>query len=156
MSTGTTIKTRYSGNTFVARAGRGKQAKTSSSTSSEFNAAWAAARKFFGERVSFSLSCPIQDGPITSRGVTVGKPNIEIWFEDGGQDFLFWILDGADGTVVECGPFQEDIWVGCRVLNFAELIRGESDREVLFHNRCAPKAPYSVLKYRARTVKELQ
>jgi len=37
-------------------------------------------------------------------------------FYDYGQDFLWWKVD-ADGLVTDCGPFQQDIWVGSKVIN---------------------------------------
>lgn len=36
-------------------------------------------------------------------------------FEDHGQDFLYFIVQG--GAVVEAGPFQSRIWVGKKVLD---------------------------------------
>lgn len=44
----------------------------------------------------------------------------EIQFRDQYQDFLWWKLD-AQGNVVDCGPFQYDIWTRGRVTNFTEL-----------------------------------
>lgn len=35
-------------------------------------------------------------------------------FEDHGQDFLWWDID-AEGNVIDCGPFQASVWVGCKV-----------------------------------------
>ncbi|HAZ00683.1 MAG: hypothetical protein A2W90_14495 [Bacteroidetes bacterium GWF2_42_66] len=40
----------------------------------------------------------------------------KIYFEDHGQDFLWWIID-ENGTVIDCGPFQASVWVDCKVLN---------------------------------------
>jgi len=37
-----------------------------------------------------------------------------IHFEDNGQDFTWWDIT-KKGEVVNCGPFQKDIWVGCWV-----------------------------------------
>lgn len=34
-----------------------------------------------------------------------------IYFEDDGQDFLWWDLDD-ENNVVDCGPFQAWLWVG--------------------------------------------
>lgn len=34
-----------------------------------------------------------------------------IYFEDHGQDFLWWDIDSL-GAVVDCGPFQASVWVG--------------------------------------------
>ncbi|MDI5832528.1 hypothetical protein OCF84_21590 (plasmid) [Shewanella xiamenensis] len=36
-----------------------------------------------------------------------------ITFEDKGQDFYEWIV--RDGIVVDCQPFQSNIWVGMEV-----------------------------------------
>lgn len=44
----------------------------------------------------------------------------EIKFRDQHQDFLWWKLD-AQGNVVDCGPFQYDVWTRGRVTNFTEL-----------------------------------
>lgn len=38
-----------------------------------------------------------------------------IHFEDHGQDFLEWDVDGA-GLVVGCRPYQAGIWCGCKVI----------------------------------------
>jgi hypothetical protein len=37
-----------------------------------------------------------------------------IHFEDHGQDFLWWDVN-PKGAVVDCGPFQASVWVGCTV-----------------------------------------
>lgn len=37
-----------------------------------------------------------------------------IHFEDWGQDFLWWDID-PEGNVVDCGPFQASVWVGCKI-----------------------------------------
>jgi|ETNvirome_6_1000_1030641.scaffolds.fasta_scaffold00018_45 hypothetical protein len=39
--------------------------------------------------------------------------------EDHGQDFLEWDIDN-DGIVVECRPFQNDIWKGTRVMRYRQ------------------------------------
>ncbi|PKQ69360.1 hypothetical protein BZG01_00030 [Labilibaculum manganireducens] len=36
---------------------------------------------------------------------------IKVTFEDKGQDFLWWKITDQ-GAVVDCGPFQKDIWCG--------------------------------------------
>ncbi len=46
----------------------------------------------------------------------LGSAVTRITFEDHHQDFLTWEID-ADGYVVDCQPFQEWVWVGCRVIN---------------------------------------
>ena len=40
---------------------------------------------------------------------------ITVVFEDHGQDFLEWDIEG--GIVVACRPFQTRFWVGKRVHN---------------------------------------
>lgn len=42
-----------------------------------------------------------------------------ITFQDQGQDFLEW--DIKDRKVVECRPFQADLWVGSVVLSFPQV-----------------------------------
>ena len=37
------------------------------------------------------------------------KTYTKIFFEDNGQDFLYWIIDDQ-GRVVSAGPFQNEIW----------------------------------------------
>lgn len=45
-----------------------------------------------------------------------------ITFVDSGQDFLEWIVEYPDdgkesvGEVVECGPFQHEVWKGTKVM----------------------------------------
>jgi hypothetical protein len=46
-----------------------------------------------------------------------------IEFEDCGQDFLTWEIDG-DGLVVKCEPFQGFVWEGCRVINHTRVKAG--------------------------------
>jgi len=56
---------------------------------------------------------------------------IRIHFEDNGQDFLWWDVD-EHGNVLDCGPFQASIWVGCIILDPEDLQRGS---EVEFVNK---------------------
>lgn len=44
---------------------------------------------------------------------------------NNGQDFDRWDVT-EDGTVVDCGPFQRWLWIGCRVTNLAELAPGST------------------------------
>lgn len=37
------------------------------------------------------------------------KTYTKIFFEDNGQDFLYWIIDDQ-GRVVSAGPFQNELW----------------------------------------------
>lgn len=51
----------------------------------------------------------------------------KIYFEDHGQDFLWWTID-RDGFVIDCGPFQASVWVGSQVLQPYNLkVGGEVD-----------------------------
>lgn len=43
-----------------------------------------------------------------------------IEFEDRGQDFLEWDIDDK-GIVVDCRPFQGDVWNGTWVVDFPEV-----------------------------------
>lgn len=38
-----------------------------------------------------------------------------IYFEDNGQDFLWWEINEA-GIVVDCSPFQSAVWEGSEVI----------------------------------------
>jgi len=49
--------------------------------------------------------------------------NYHIEFEDHGQDFLTWIIER--GRVVDSLPFQQDIWVGSKVLSSLPLLKGQ-------------------------------
>lgn len=46
-----------------------------------------------------------------------------IRFEDGRQDFLYWVVD-EDGQVISCGPYQSSVWLGLQVKNLATLKAG--------------------------------
>jgi hypothetical protein len=48
---------------------------------------------------------------------------ITIEFEDHGQDFLKWVI--VKGKVIACGPFQEDLWCGSRVIMDFPLMPGQ-------------------------------
>jgi hypothetical protein len=50
----------------------------------------------------------------------------KIHFEDRGQDFLWWTID-EENNVVDCGPFQSSVWVGCWVVDSSIMI-GEKPR----------------------------
>jgi len=41
---------------------------------------------------------------------------ITVFFVDDGQDFLEWDISDK-GEVVDCRPFQGDIWIGTKVHN---------------------------------------
>lgn len=49
----------------------------------------------------------------------IASGDATITFEDQGQDFLEWDIKGR--KVVECRPFQADLWVGSEVLTFPEV-----------------------------------
>ena len=53
-----------------------------------------------------------------------------IVFEDDGQDFLEWDVD-EKGVVVDCRPFQQNVWNGTKVVN-AATCRAKS--KLLFKN----------------------
>lgn len=42
------------------------------------------------------------------------KKITKIIFEDHGQDFLRWEVEG--GVVVSSEPFQSSVWKGCKIL----------------------------------------
>lgn len=50
--------------------------------------------------------------------------NRKIYFEDHGQDFLWWEID-SEGIVVDAGPFQSSIWTGCIVEIKPEIKSGD-------------------------------
>jgi hypothetical protein len=53
-----------------------------------------------------------------------------IHFEDHGQDFLTWDVDIITGKVVDCQPFQAEIWCKCTVVNVDDLqVGGKVDFE---------------------------
>ena len=45
-------------------------------------------------------------------------------FEDHGQDFTEWRLDGR-GKVIQCTPFQGSVWKGVVVLGARSLKAGD-------------------------------
>lgn len=49
-----------------------------------------------------------------------------IHFEDQGQDFLWWDINELD-EVIDCGPFQASVWVGCQLIidNEGGLLEGD-------------------------------
>ena len=52
------------------------------------------------------------------------RVRMRLHFDDQGQDFLYWELDGK-GRVIGCGPFQADVWRGLHVLRHEALRPGE-------------------------------
>jgi hypothetical protein len=46
---------------------------------------------------------------------------IIIFFEDGGQDFLYWLVEVETGKVIDCGPFQCSVWEGTIVKYIDDL-----------------------------------
>ncbi len=64
---------------------------------------------------------------------------ITVFFVDDGQDFLEWDIDD-EGTVVDCRPFQGDIWIGTTVHNkdikpgdLLDIIMPDGTRHQLIH-----------------------
>lgn len=49
----------------------------------------------------------------------IASGDATITFQDQGQDFLEWDIKGR--KVVECRPFQADLWVGSEVLSFPQV-----------------------------------
>jgi len=46
-------------------------------------------------------------------------------FEDKGQDFLWWDVDGETGLVIGAGPFQAWLWAdGSHVVDLDSLVVG--------------------------------
>lgn len=50
-----------------------------------------------------------------------------IHFEDQGQDFMFWVIN-SDGKVIQCEPFQHDVWFETEVINPSDLTTGDCVR----------------------------
>jgi len=75
---------------------------------------------------------------------------VEVKFHDQHQDFLWWKLD-AQGNVVDCGPFQYDIWTRGRVTNFTELRVGG---QVVFESETVGRE--MVIKYPIRQLRQLR
>jgi hypothetical protein len=57
-----------------------------------------------------------------------------IYFEDHGQDFLWWDIN-QDGDVVDCGPFQASVWVGCEIFDDSESGLLEGDRPCFINKK---------------------
>ena len=64
---------------------------------------------------------------------------ITVFFVDDGQDFLEWDVN-EKGEVVDCRPFQGDIWIGTKVLTkdilpgtHLDIITPEGTRRYLLH-----------------------
>ena len=53
----------------------------------------------------------------------IKEMKITVEFEDHQQGFLRWVIIG--GEVVNCQPFQADIWVGCKILFSHDILPGE-------------------------------
>ena len=58
-----------------------------------------------------SLSLQFSAGSASLPASIPAQKNYTIHFEDHGQDFLEWDVD-ANGTVIDCRPFQAAVWVG--------------------------------------------
>jgi hypothetical protein len=48
---------------------------------------------------------------------------VTITFEDRGQDFLEWTI--RDGRVVDCRPFQQDLWIGHEIVSMSCIMPGD-------------------------------
>lgn len=71
--------------------------------------------------------------------------NYHIEFEDHGQDFLVWRIEG--GRVVDSIPFQQRVWVGSKVLSSLPLLKGQCLTIVMTHGeKITIKYPLSVAK----------
>lgn len=64
---------------------------------------------------------------------------ITVFFVDDGQDFLEWDISDK-GEVVDCRPFQGDIWIGTKVHNkdirpgnYLDVTLPDGTRRVLIH-----------------------
>lgn len=124
MKPAVTVIVRY-GSTNIARAGKGKDACTASSTSDPFSAALAAARKYFGKRTSVSLVWKDHgdNGRPMEFVAMPGHIMTTVELEDRGQDFWRWVINHI-GEVVDCAPLQGWCWEKCRVTNLADLAVG--------------------------------
>ena len=49
---------------------------------------------------------------------------IIVEFEDHGQDFLKWTISAETGIILDCEPFQGDIWIGQKVIPTGNLAIG--------------------------------
>jgi hypothetical protein len=72
-----------------------------------------------------------------------------IEFEDHGQDFLWWDVDCDSYQVVDCGPFQSDIWTNITLINMERLETGVCPSFVLTEqiNVCNPHITTFTLNY---------
>ena len=68
-----------------------------------------------------------------------------IYFEDRGQDFLWWTI-ASNGMVVDCGPFQATTWCKCVVLGAKRLTVGEHPQIITPHNARPITLNYAVTK----------
>jgi hypothetical protein len=75
-----------------------------------------------------------------------------IFFEDQGQDFLWWDLN-HELKVVDCGPFQASVWVGCIVID-------DSESGILPGDRVLINSPHVAelirLNYEVKRIEELE
>lgn len=114
------ITVRFSGNTYNARAGKGKLSKAASCTSDALSAAYRVASKWLCIPKHQIVVEQISHSGFRARPLSAGETITEIIFEDKGQDFLRWILS-SDGVVIACTPFQAWAWCGGRVKNAETL-----------------------------------
>lgn len=119
------------GDTNRARAGRGANAATASSTNSPYQAAIDAAAKYHRCSTARIVVIFVKDGaqgePIHFRAEKHAHPVsvITIEFEDRGQDFITWEIVAETGQIIDCHPFQYRTWAKCRVLHPETLAEGQ-------------------------------
>lgn len=123
------ITARRSGDTYLARAGKGGYARTASSTNSPYNAALGAAAKYFAcpeSHIILTFESDAND-VIKFQAGAHRKPVtiLDIEFEDKGQDFTDWQIVAETGQVVNCTPFQYTTWAKCRVIDARKLEPGK-------------------------------
>ncbi len=76
-----------------------------------------------------------------------------IFFEDHGQDFLYWDID-QDGSVVDCGPFQYSVWVGTKVFRTDEPDSLATGKQILFQSKSMDSP--RILIYPIEKIEELE
>lgn len=75
----------------------------------------------------------------------------KLHFEDQGQDFLWWEINEEE-EVVDCGPFQASIWVGCQLITDSETGLVEGDCPVFMNKQGEMKQ----LLYKVEEIEELE
>lgn len=75
----------------------------------------------------------------------------KLHFEDQGQDFLWWEINEEE-EVVDCGPFQASVWVGCQLVNDAETGIVEGDYPVFM----TKTGDFLHLNYKIERIEEME